>query len=829
MNKILKTLSALTIASFATTFTACGEDTTAGVTEEANGLALNSSDSEDEELSSSSKKQEKSSSSKKDKVSSSSEKEERSSSSEKGDQSSSSEKVESSSSSVKEEPAKFSGKVSGVSQKGPFLVGSTVTLYELDGTSFDLSGRSFVNKIKNDKGEFEVSFKDLSSNYALFIADGYYRNEVSGKKSTSPIKLNALSDLADRNTVNVNLLTHLEFDRVKYLTMSKGVEYGEAKAQAEKEILEAFGISFKEGASAEDLSIFGSTENDGALLALSVLMQGTSAEGAFSERLSLVAQDLEEDGSIDDKQMLADIADEVALMDLGKVRKNIEGWKLSTTVPEFENFVVTYWTTNYGIGACTKEEIAKAAENTNELSKNYEKLYVCEESGWRLMTADEVGFGTCAATEDGKRFEKSRICDGGKWRSMTADESMGACTEEKMGETAVEGNELSKNFEKKHVCDKDGWRVVTEDEEKYGLCSAKENGTHFEKYRVCDGGKWRSLTADESMGACTEEKIGTTAVEGNVLSSNYEKTHVCDKDGWRVVTALEENLGLCTIANDHQGLTTRTSSGTYNVCFSSAWKSVNEFIYDSLTLVCEKDGDLVQSELSGAYYICKNGKIAAPTFGDLSMDKEFTADIWNGATDSKVKFGEDEFEISMYVESPLFQGYIYNSKGDEQTIGSGGLLNFPVYDANGVSSTLEDKGLKYSYQLKAQYNASYYEYISALFEVNEEGMDVTDWEGVCLVYASAVPLHYYIYGRESNGGLLNNHFVVPASMNLTVANIKWEDFIGFSEAIKYEEIVKRLLFMSVDVDRNETTNATLPEKGSVYIAGIGKYNGCSVK
>ncbi|MCQ2055336.1 MAG: hypothetical protein MJY82_08610 [Fibrobacter sp.] len=648
MKKFLKTLSAVTIASFAGAFTACGEDSTAGVTEEAAGIAVNSSDSEDEDLSSSSKKA-----------------------------TSSSSKDDASSSSKVDEPVKFSGKVSGVSQKGPFVVGSQVTLHELDGESFDLSGRIFVNKIKNDKGEFEVSYKDLSSNYVLLIAEGYYRNEVTGKKSVSPITLNALSDLTYRKTVNVNILTHLEFERVKYLTMSKGIEYGKAKAQAEKEILETFGISFKDGSSAEDLNIFGDSENDGALLALSVLMQGTSAEGDFSERLSLVAQDLEEDGTIDDEQMLTDIADEVALMDLDKVRKNIEGWKLSSTVPAFESYVEGYWTHNYGIGDCTAEDIAKTAKNTNKLSKN------------------------------------------------------------------------------------------------------------------------------------------------------FEKTYVCDADGWREMGSLEEMLGTCTSVNDHAGI---ADADDFYACNKSVWKTVDRFAYDSLTLACEKDGNLLYSELNDVYYVCKNGTIAAPSFGDLDIEKDFTADIWNGAKDSKMMMDDGEYEGVVFASDDFNGTYgdVYNSKGEKVGMKKNSrYLDMFTYDA-GVSSTLADKGVKYSFLLKEKL-LSDLPFVSAKFNLSEDGADASDWEGLCVVYASSVPLYLGIDGTADDQRVSDIYKRLPASKELTVANVAWEDFAGKAGDKSYEEFVKKLTATSVIMMKNETLQAYAADAGSVYVAGIGKYNGCSVK
>ena len=47
--------------------------------------------------------------------------------------------------------------VSGVSQKGPFVTGSAVKLYELDGTTYAQTGKSFTGKIASDDGKFSVA------------------------------------------------------------------------------------------------------------------------------------------------------------------------------------------------------------------------------------------------------------------------------------------------------------------------------------------------------------------------------------------------------------------------------------------------------------------------------------------------------------------------------------------------------------------------------------------------------------------------------------------------------------------------------------------------
>ena len=126
--------------------------------------------------------------------------------------------------------------IAGVTQKGPFLVGSSVTIQELDGKTLVQTGRSFKTSVKSNLGDFSVKNVNLASQYALLEVNGYFRNEVTGENSEGMISLNALTDLTNRNNVNVNVLTHLETDRVLNLVQKQGLSFAEAKKQAESEI-----------------------------------------------------------------------------------------------------------------------------------------------------------------------------------------------------------------------------------------------------------------------------------------------------------------------------------------------------------------------------------------------------------------------------------------------------------------------------------------------------------------------------------------------------------------------------------------------------------------
>ena len=277
--------------------------------------------------------------------------------------------------------------VAGVSQKGPFVTGSAVTVQELDGITLKQTGKSFKGSIKSDKGDFAIKDINLESQYAILEATGYYRDEVSGKKSSGTVTLRALTDLSNRKTVNINLLTHLEYERVMYLVTKKKMSIAEAKAQAEEEVLASFGIEGEFG-EAEDLNIFETGDGNAALLAVSVLLQSDVDVAGLTERMGEFSISLAEGGSWDDadtKTAIADWACDVDLKgSLSKVRKNVEGWKYADTVPAFEKYVSNFWWDNYGLGACTDKRENETKRNKNKLSNSYNEYFVCEKGRWHV-------------------------------------------------------------------------------------------------------------------------------------------------------------------------------------------------------------------------------------------------------------------------------------------------------------------------------------------------------------------------------------------------------------------------------------------------------------
>lgn len=119
-----------------------------------------------------------------------------------------------------------------------------------------------------------------------------------GKLSNSQITLKAIANANETKNLNVNLLTHLEYARVKKL-VKDGESFSKAKEQAEKEILKAFAITDKMS-TPEKVSLTDNNKDASILLAISSIMLYDKSEAEFSEFIAKFSSDLEKDGTIDD-------------------------------------------------------------------------------------------------------------------------------------------------------------------------------------------------------------------------------------------------------------------------------------------------------------------------------------------------------------------------------------------------------------------------------------------------------------------------------------------------------------------------------------------------
>ena len=484
--------------------------------------------------------------------------------------------------------------VSGVSQKGPFVNGSSVSVQELDGETLAQTGLGFEGKIKNDLGEFSVKVKKLESQYALLKANGFYRNEVTGDKSNSPVTLYALTDLSNRDEVNVNLLTHLAYERTLYLATEESLSVAKAKKQAEKEVLGSFGIEVDIDV-AEDLSIFGDDDQSAALLAVSILMQGELNEADFSERLANYAADIESDGVWGDLKTATAIADWASNQGLGTgletIRKNIADWDLSSGVPSFEKYVNRFWWQNYGLGICETKREGDVLTATSEWSTNNGIHFICNDGAWRKATDIEKDTYKWKAGKDGDVksgdvVEKNcYVYEDRLWRSGNAYD----CSLNLRGCTRLRQDTVGLGSDKVwYVCDNHDWRRATDIEKDTatwgaGAFDGEVRAGQINKtlYYIYEASKkvWRKATTLEKDTYDYEKnKPWGAGVYGDTRKGSLTDTvYFFDSLKWCAPNEIETKYGYCTAEKqDSSIIYGEWGQQILYVCYNKQWRQIEK-------------------------------------------------------------------------------------------------------------------------------------------------------------------------------------------------------------------------------------------------------------
>lgn len=242
----------------------------------------------------------------------------------------------------------FSGKV----QKGPFVTGTTITVNELN-ASLGQTGKAFTTSITSDDGSFSLSNIEMESNLALLSANGFYYNEVIGKLSNAPITLQAIADLTDAETVNINALTHVTKARIEKL-VSNGMGFADAKRQAEGEFQDFLGVSDHFNQGFEQMSIASEGDFNAMLLAFSVILQRPThfmeaiptLPAELTWLMTSLSTDFADNGAIDSEALIDTLLYNVSMQDQTYIRRYIQrhysGLGLDVDIPDFESYIARF-------------------------------------------------------------------------------------------------------------------------------------------------------------------------------------------------------------------------------------------------------------------------------------------------------------------------------------------------------------------------------------------------------------------------------------------------------------------------------------------------------
>lgn len=259
--------------------------------------------------------------------------------------------------------------VLGKVEKGPFVSGSTITIQPMDG-NLQVLGSLYSATIQDDLGNFSFGSKLFEAPFAELTANGYFFNEVDGELSSGTLNLRALVDLSDETTVNVNLLTHLKYQRIQKL-IAEGMKFREANKQAQKELFTAFGLQKYAEKDASTFSIAEGTDESAALIAISSLLLVNRSEAALTEYLAKLCREFGESGKFGNNTLQQISEDKKYLSNqLSSVRENIinryESLGIDIEVKELNRFID--WDNDGIAGNETLQEGQEVKIETTELN-----------------------------------------------------------------------------------------------------------------------------------------------------------------------------------------------------------------------------------------------------------------------------------------------------------------------------------------------------------------------------------------------------------------------------------------------------------------------------
>ncbi len=358
--------------------------------------------------------------------------------------------------------------IAGLAEKGPFRHGASVSVVELDSV-MRLADSPRIHKtcITSADGRYSFEPLDLVSPYVRVDVNGFYRNELNGGLSAEPVILSAVTDLTERDSVNVNMLTHLEGPRTLKMVENTGNNQPirMMKEQALKDILFSFDIQipgFNEqnggqpnnwqqgGIIADDISLFDDGDFSAALIAVSVMMQRMGTGSKMMEYAGSIAERIKGNGNWDDFTAKADLADWLMVLDTSGtynvIRKNLESLT-QKPVPNFEKYLQNFWTRTYQFPACEGAALGTVSHIGNSLSAFFVSYYydpngsrtrfICDPQtgSWRTATdieKDTVGLGADSSKYDGAfrqgaiNLDRSYIYveSTNTWRPATSDDIM---------------------------------------------------------------------------------------------------------------------------------------------------------------------------------------------------------------------------------------------------------------------------------------------------------------------------------------------------------------------------------------------------------------------
>ncbi len=230
--------------------------------------------------------------------------------------------------------------MSGLVQKGPFQVGSKVTVQEVD-ESLDPTGLMYTTTTKDDFGSFALSNK-FSSKYVEVDCEGFYFNECANGTGDAKLILRSYGDLSVNKPLNLNILTTIAHDRIKKL-VGEGKSLAQARDQAESELLVFLGIDAISGLHFYDFNLESGGSDAALLLAVSAALQNGQSVAQLSLNIADLANDFADDGVITDDALITKLRDGANRLNVqtitNNLKKHYEDRGKQVIIPDFTSYI----------------------------------------------------------------------------------------------------------------------------------------------------------------------------------------------------------------------------------------------------------------------------------------------------------------------------------------------------------------------------------------------------------------------------------------------------------------------------------------------------------
>ena len=285
---------------------------------------------------------------------------------------------------------------------------------------------------------------------------------------------------------------------------------------------------------------------------------------------------------------------------------------------------------------------------------------------------------------------------------------------------------------------------------------------------------------------------------------------------WKVDGCNAEYFFLATMAETGGGSFVYLDKGYGTSAEFPARVTTGEGGNASIKVDVQKDASTIETLL------CPAVEVRGVNYGSSSVSTGSSAcgDIWCGIRDgsSRVNTGFAKTENNGYWYTYTDQDDNGNSEFTypvDPIIGSVNYFDPIIQQYGGIKGTVT---LQDGYQ---------YPYAGLGFDLvsgNREGVDITDWNGLCIVYKSTVGFYVKIPVEDEEHVVEwdNYRYKLRKSDDMTIVNIPWNDFrqAKFGKVIDLPEALK--MVAAITIEFNDDVGS--PE--DFFIQSIGRYGTC---